>query len=284
MVSIKSSPAEDFLRGYDIVDHQSLFRDYSRFLLEVSDIKVLPIDLDRIRQRFGLQRREAHLEQRGFLLAKTIFVNSDDIDTVKRFTEAHELMELLVLALESHLRYKVSHLVKKEQLCEYGAAELLMPTHLIKPVISKVGYGLSGAKQLANCCETSLSAAMRKILTLDYSPQIFTLLKENFKKSQVVPSLTGQGVLWGEPEDWNPEPELRVWKRWSSPQTKPYLCINESFSRNTLAYSLLKNGEPGVIESRRDFLDLKFIKGEYFVEGMKVNINKIPSVMLLLHL
>jgi hypothetical protein len=284
LLSAKSSPVEDFLKDYKFSNHWSLFRDYSVFLLNESGALELPVPLRRIREKIELARHITPLDQRGFLLSNNIFINSDDARSIQRFTEAHEIMELLTSTLESAKKYQIRNPDKKEKLCEYGASELLMPTILVKPIISEIGLSLSGGTELANLCQTSLTAAIRKILSLDLSPQIFAILRENYKKSQFVPSSIGQGVLWGQPEDWDPDAELRVWRCWSSPQTKLYLCQNESFGRNTLAYSLLKHGTPGFIESKQDILDLEYIKGEYLVEGMRVNIDGSPCVMLLMHL
>ncbi len=284
MATEKLSPVEEFLNDYRFINHKLLFQDYAAFLLEASDAYELPVPLQRIRETFHLKRHEAAINHRGFLLNNNIFINSDDSNSVQRFTEAHELMEILVRSLNSGNEHQIQNQAKKEQLCEFGAAELLMPTYLATPIISEFGFGLTGATQLANRCQTSLTATMRRILFLDYAPQVFAILKEGYRKSQYDPSTVGQGVLWGEPDDWKPVVELRVWKRWCSPQTKQLLCINESFAKGTLASNLLISGIPGVIESKCDTLDLEYINGAYLVEGMRVTINEMPCVMLLIHL
>jgi hypothetical protein len=113
---------------------------------------------------------------------------------------------------------------------------------------------------------------------------VFALLREGHKKSQYIPSKAGQGVLWGEPEEWDPPAELRVWKRWSSPQVKDFLCINESFSRAGLAYQVFRSKIFGQVVSGRDELNLEYIKGSYSLEAMLISIADAPVVMTLIHL
>ena len=113
-----------------------MFREYARYLLRSSDACKLPISLESIRKQHGFQWHTVPISQRGFLIGDAIYVNSDDQLTVQRFTEAHELMELLVLALRSETPSRIETKAwpkfekDKEQWCEQGAAELLMPERL----------------------------------------------------------------------------------------------------------------------------------------------------------
>jgi hypothetical protein len=121
------------------------------------------------------------------------------------------------------------------------------------------------------------------MLDADTEPCAFVLLKEGHRKNQVVPSNSGQTVLWGDPTDWDPPAELRVWKRWISPQTQVFVCPNESISRDTSVYKTLHT-QAGVITVAEDVLDLEYIKGPFSTESMLVKINNVPVVMTLIHL
>jgi hypothetical protein len=279
-----------FLQQTNALPSATLFRDYARYLLQSSVAWKLPVPLDLIRKRHGFQRRAASISSRGFLLGDHIFINSDDLLTVQRFTEAHELMETLVVALraEEPSRIETNQWPKfeeeKEQWCEQGAAELLLPEDLFFPMVNNQGISLTHGRELAGFCQTSLTATLRRMLDTDLSPCVFAILREGHKKAQYVPSKVGQGVLWGNPIEWDPPAELRVWRRWSSPQVDKFVCINESFSRDGLTYKALHSGVVGNVMEDYDTLDLENIKGRHHIEAMLVIIGNIPSVMTLIHL
>jgi Zn-dependent peptidase ImmA (M78 family) len=274
----------------DAPPSETLFEDYARYLLHSCGAFELPVPLEAIREKYKIQRRAAALPQRGFLFGDVIFVNGDDPRAVQRFTEAHELMETLVVALRAGVLPRRSPVeqqqfeIEKERWCERGAAELLLPAELFYPLVPETGLSLQVAKQLAGRCRTSLTATLRRMLDADREACIFALLKEAHKKKQYIPSQAGQGVLWGEPSDWDPPAELRVWKRWSSPQVQSYLCLNESFTRDNLVYQVLRSGAPGEIQAGPDRLELEYIQGIRPVEAMLVSIAAAPAVMALIHL
>jgi hypothetical protein len=282
--------AEAFLQQTEETDPLTLFRSYAQYLLRSSDTWKLPVPLDRVRDRHGFRRRTASLDLRGFLFGDQICINSDDTTTVQRFTEAHEMMESLAVVMQSeHLPRLAADAQQelrnnKEDWCEQGAAELLMPAELFFPLVEERGLSLVTGRQLAGLCQTSLTATIRRMLETDIAACIFALLKEGHKKSQHVPSKVGQGVLWGDSADWDPPAELRVWKRWSSPQVKTFLCWNESFSRDTSIYHTLRAGVAGEIRSGHDVLDLEYIKGSHYTESMFVTIGDTPVVVALIHL
>lgn len=217
-------------------------------------------------------------------------INSDDQASVQRFTEAHEMMETLAGVLKRYIIHRLPSDVngkfdqEKEYWCEAGAAELLMPSDLFFPLLPDMIPGLQTAKQLAGVCRTSFTATIRRIMDADLHPSIFLLLKEGHKKGQFVPSKAGQMVLWDKPQDWDPPAELRVFKRWSSPQVGSFVCHNESFPRDSLVYRVFTNGSPGEILRGEEELDLEFIKGRHALEAMPVTIAGERVVMALINL
>lgn len=282
--------ATTFLQQTNVADPSELFRQYAHYLLRSANAWQLPISLDQVRKQHGFQRKTGSLSQRGFLLGDTIFVNSDDLATVQRFTVAHEMMEALYIALKGEVPARFSPEIyqsfvdNKENLCEQGAAELLLPAELFFPLVKKQGIKFSVTSRLAQHCNTSFTATMRRMLEVNLEPCIFALLKEGHKKSEVVPSKTGQDVLWGNLSEWDPPAELRVWRYWRSPQVETYLCINESFSRDTSIYQTFQSGVAGKITIGQDALDLEYIKGQHATESMLVTINETSTVMVLIHL
>lgn len=282
------SSAASFLdQQPDFKPSDILFRNFARYLLESTGISQLPGSLDLIRKRHNLNRHDRTLPQsRGFLLGDTIFINSEDPDSVKRFTEAHEIMETLVIAIRpeipAHSRLKFER--DKEKWCEGGAAELLMPDELFFPLVKKQGINLDSSRQIAGVCQTSLTATIRRMLDSNLSPCIFALLQEGYKKHQIVPTRNGQGVLWGNSSDWDPPAELRVLRYWKSPQVKTILIKNESFSHDNLAYQVFQSGIIGKVKTGQEILELEKIQGTYLTEAMLVTIENTASVMSLIHL
>lgn len=289
MTPNNTSSAAIFLQQQqpNVTPSEILFLDFAQFLLDSAGISDLPIPLDHLRKHLNLTRHAHPLPQnRGFLLGDTIFINADDHETVQRFTEAHEIMETLVTELRPLVPTPARLLFDrdKENWCERGAAELLMPGKLFYPLIKQQSVSLQTARQITQLCQTSLTATIRRMLDSDVSSCIFALLQEGHKKKQVVPSRMGQEVLWGEPSDWDPPAELRVMRHWKSPQTKTLLIKNESFARTSNAYEVFHSGIPGETKIAQEYLDLEKIKGTYTTEAMLVTINGIPTVMILIHL
>jgi hypothetical protein len=288
-VKVHASTAA-FLRETQTTDISALFCLYAQHLLRSSDALLLPVPLERIRERHGLRRHSAPLDQRGFLLGDAIVINSDDPETVQRFTEAHEFMEVLYAALRAERPSRFSNArwrrieSEKERWCERGAAELLMPASLVFPTVAESGVGLAAGRTLARLCGTSLTASVRRMLEMEGASHLFVLLKEGYKKSQQVPSAVGQGVLWGAPEEWDPPAELRVWRYWSSPQVKRSLCWNESVSRDSLIYRTFQARMIGEIIQGEDRLDFEHLKGVHVVECMVVRIDRTFTVMALIRL
>lgn len=270
-------------------DPVKLFCLYAQYLLRTAGAWELPVRLERVREKHGFHRRGAPLTQRGFLLGDIVVVNIDDPTLVQRFSEAHELMEALFCALtdEHPFRFSVSKQAlrkQKERYCEMGAAELLMPAALVFPEVQGKSLCFSEGRKLAELCQTSLTAAIRRLLEADLWPGIFMHLREAHKKNEVVPSQVGQQVLWGKPEEWDPPAELRVWKTWQSPQSKIFVCHNESVARETTVYQTLTDGIVGQVRTGYDRLEMENLKGCYYTESMLVNMSKKPTVMTLIHL
>lgn len=283
-------PPKFFLQQTNEQDPIILFRAYADYLRTTASCLTLPVLLDQIRNHHKFRLKKASLDQRGFLMGDTIFINGDDKETVQSFTQAHEMMESLVIALQTELPLRFSESVwntfdqSKENWCEAGAAELLMPLSLFAPYVYQQGVSLQTARQLANLCQTSLIATVRRVVETSTTDCIFVLFKEGHKKNQIVPSKNGQTSLWGNTSDWDPPAELRVWKHWKSSQVKTFVCPNESISRQTVIYKTLQNGVFSQVQIGNDNLDLEYIKGEKRTESMLVNIDNSQVVIALIHM
>ncbi|MCB0165001.1 MAG: ImmA/IrrE family metallo-endopeptidase [Anaerolineae bacterium] len=262
---------------------EKLFRSFADFLLSSSNVDCLPVNLAKIRRKHNFKKHFAQdINQRGFLLGNNIFIKGEDSRVVQRFTEAHEMMEALYLALKVERPRRFSDdewtnfLKSKEGLCNSGAAELLMPTHFFLPIVEANGIGLATGSELASLCKTSLTATIRQMVYSDVSSCVFGYLQEGYRKSEQALIDAGKGS--------NLKPKLRVFRGWRSPHTEEFLCTNESFAENTSFYETLRANISGDIKYSRDKLDLKKFRGVFDTESMLVMINDIRTVLAFIHL
>jgi Zn-dependent peptidase ImmA (M78 family) len=129
-----------------------LFVDY---LLDTNDLRTIPIDLNRVAKIAGATITHDKLDAglSGFAYQKNgtrlIAVNSDEGETRKRFTTAHELGHLFLHKNRSVsydqglMMLRVSHSSKGTDINEIEAnrfaAELLMPEEEVRKDIAKLG-------------------------------------------------------------------------------------------------------------------------------------------------
>ena len=113
-----------------------------------------PVELEPIFEHFGMPPPVyAPLpDQQAILLSDEtglVLINEDDPATRQRFSQAHELMERLFTAHEESLHagnpgVRFQDRVK-EDLCEQGAAALLLPPSSLLPRLAGLGISLQAA-------------------------------------------------------------------------------------------------------------------------------------------
>src|SRR5688572_5270561 len=132
------NPAVSFLKefhGEDYTTLSSFVDDYTRYLLTEANAYKFPVNLKQVFQHFEISVRPAVLGNRRGLITPDldVFYNAFDPEQVQLFSQAHELIEPLFLALQDYdLPWLADEelqgfLDDKENYCEYGAAQLLMP-------------------------------------------------------------------------------------------------------------------------------------------------------------
>jgi len=219
-----------------------------------------------------------------------IFVNIDDDDTVQRFSLAHELIELLLIALKDEGRSWMSEVMfeelwrVKERLCELGAAELLMPMDLFKPLVQQEGVSMATAKKLANLCGASLTATLRRMVDTDLARCAVIRWRLTHSKSQFVPSKVGQLTLFGDATSMDPPKKLRVERVYRSPcvrATKTFIPPEKSVDDSTLIFRAYEEGVP---TAGYEDLDLATLRGRFYSENRPVKIDGERRVLSLLHL
>lgn len=167
---------------------------YVDFLRQEAGLKdELPIDLTKIYQRFCIPEpmRVPLEEQQGILLNSyqgLILIKETDPIVRQRFTEGHELMELLFDAqadIQAELNLPEWDKDRKEQLCDAGAAELLMPRSSFTAKLDNLGVSLAAAGKLADLYQTSLLATLHRMLELTTEPAALILCRYALKPTEV---------------------------------------------------------------------------------------------------
>ena len=282
-------PGKLFVTQYGRVTEGSDVVQYAEFLRKESGLSdEPPIDLAPIFRRFGISPKQVSLPgQAGLLLnpdSGVIFISNDDPATRQRFSEAHELMELLFAAQSRTPCWSVRGLFSdsgKEKLCEEGAAELLMPLSTFKPYVNQWHVSLETGQRLAELYNVSLTAALLRAVRFGPGRHALVLWKLAHKPSEEQ-ALThpGQLCLF---EDYAPEPppeKLRVW--WGC-STKGGLFIppHKSVESDT---SIHRAYEQGLAVKDMDWIDLGTVYGHCFCESMAVTVGSERHVLSVIHL
>jgi len=175
--------------GHAFLDCSGPLRDeadverYGDFLRQSAqlDDNCPPVSLERIYTCFGIPiPRQAPLQdQQGILVdgdSGLILIKEDDPLVRRRFTEGHELMELLFDA--HHQREGLPQETApqrggfnpegayKERLCDRGAAALLMPKAPFRARLKMLGLSLQTGRALAQDYQTSLIATLLRMVQL----------------------------------------------------------------------------------------------------------------------
>ena len=146
-------PGRLFIEQYGPVEGPEDVVRYAAFLRDEAGIDAEPpVDIGVILKKFGMPtpKRVPLAGQQGVLWdseAGLILIEERDRPTRQRFSEAHELMEMLFAAMptRSHAYGRDVGNFKyltKERLCNAGAAELLTPATTFLPRVHQLGVSL----------------------------------------------------------------------------------------------------------------------------------------------
>ncbi len=284
------NPARSFLAHPGPRSPEDLVRAYAHFLLESADAYRLPVPLDRLKNCYSIPvyQKSLTIDQRGFTTADLrIYLNADDLPTVRNFTFAHELMEFLFLALRADAadywmddRLFTNLLENKEKWCEIGAAELLMPLPLFADLVRGAPLSFPWARHLANYCQVSLTATIWRILETGLVQALFIIWKLQHSSGEFIPSEVGQTNLFGSPEAFDPPKKLRIERVFTPPRFSPFVPKQKSVPFESLIFRAYEDGTP--VEGW-DELDLGKIKGRFRVEAVPFKSGQERRIMSLIY-
>jgi Zn-dependent peptidase ImmA (M78 family) len=238
-------PGQLFLSRTGAVRSEDDVWHYVEFLrLESGLSDEPPIDLSCIYRSFGIPTplRAPLDEQQGILVdSRTgiILIKENDPIVRQRFTEGHELMELL---FDAHEQVKVerSHPIwsgqHKERLCDRGAADLLMPQSSFLPILRELGISLNTGRTLAKLYQTSLIATLVRMIHQGSGNYALIMWHCSLKPREV------RGITEGASQ---PQKKLRVWWRTQTKDwTGGFIPKDKSIPHNSLISYAYVTGQP----------------------------------------
>lgn len=268
-------PGRLFLQGYGVPTTQKGVVQYANYLLrETRQAKFAPVKLSAIRWRFGLKTKFVNLPSsiQGFAdhTKGEIFVNSNDHENRQRFTEAHEMIELLYKACEESPLWDNSIFAnisesRKEQLCHKGAAAILMPKEPFMRDMGVAPPSLDRASRLAETYKASLTATVHRMVAVSSYPCAMIIWQQPECNEQ---SKDSQACN---------ETPLQVW--WAESSTSmPYISSGQ-FTDNKLICNAFGDNK---IRSGTGHLCFKTITGSFCIDAKRVAFGNTRYVMSLI--
>lgn len=211
---------------------------------------VLPVDLGAIYAHFDIPKPQyvPLPGQQGLLVDAErgiIAINLRDPGTRQRFSEAHELAEMLFSILPAGVDlggglfpkrpggYKES---TKEFLCNRVAANLLMPPKELQAHVQQYGITFDSARAVAAECQVSLSAALVQLTYLGSGRYSVVLWRMKNKPAEIKNQpAASQLVLFDDHEVGLPAKKLRVEWSMRAPDG-PFIPDNKSTEHTSQIY------------------------------------------------
>lgn len=282
-------PGHRFLEHHPSVQTPEDVFAYVRFLRQLANLDELaPAHLPAIYETFGIPtpKRVPLPNQQGLLLVPEIgliLINQDDQETRQRFTEAHELIELLFNALPDGKAWAARQKGPfkhgtKEWLCNRGAADLLMPPAMFEARARADGVSFGTAQKLAREYTVSLTAALVQLARLAPTPHAVVLWRMKHKKAdEALQNHSAQLSLFGEPTP-GPAKKLRV--EWVLRGPNDFLIPqNKSAPETSLIHTAWLEGR---FTTGEETLDLGAVQGRFRSENLPFEAGDERRVLSLL--
>lgn len=162
------SPGRLYLEKQKKIQDRDDVLAYAEFLRNEAGVNgVLPVDINKIFTHFRIPDPilTPLPQQQGMLLDAdrgVILINSTDPEKRQKFTKIHELVEMLFSELPHGKLNRPGGFKEytKEMLCNWTAANLLMPVDYVKEQIKQQGVNFECATRIADTCDVSFSAAL----------------------------------------------------------------------------------------------------------------------------
>lgn len=286
----KKSAGKKFLESHSPLNFDTLLDDYANFLIHEAQIDKLPVNLEMIFAKFGITSKSARINNRGAMINENIILyNEVDRESVQLFTQAHELVEILFEALKKYDPVSISEadllnfLDEKETHCDTGASRILLPQEFFIQELTRKGFSLKSACEIASLAKASLTTTIRRMLELSVEKAVFVVWKCGYRnEEEEIIKLSKIQLSFIEPD--LPVPKLRVEKIFN-PQNLPLqILINKSIGKDSSVVRAL-NLSTGEISIGNDYLEIfKNDEGEYKTESIRANYGDERRVLSLIYL
>jgi Zn-dependent peptidase ImmA (M78 family) len=173
-------------------DPEKAIAAYAKKLLKDAGQDSLPVEVEAIASLKGVRRRVGEHDFAGRIFVEpdgqlVMDLNSAHNENRRRFTCAHELMHTGFPDFEEEERYRLDAMVganpvnrEEEFLCDFGAAELLMPAELVVDDFRLIA-GIAAIKALSRAAEVSFEAAGNRLAALAEEPVVFMVFEFGHK-------------------------------------------------------------------------------------------------------
>ena len=245
-----TNPGRLFIEAFGPVKEREDIYRYVDFLRREAGLSIdPPVNLHRIYKRFEMTPPDRFplTATNGMVVDHElgiIVINDNDPALRQRFSEAHELIELLFAELpeglwDSRSRGGFRHSTK-EQLCNEGAAELLMPEASFRPYVEAWGCSFDTAQKLGEMYQVSTTAALVQLARVTGEECAVVLFRYKNKPSEIQSKVAKeQSALFPGIENVLPPKKLRV--EWSL--GGPFIPPDKSVPEGSLIQDAWHTGE-----------------------------------------
>jgi Zn-dependent peptidase ImmA (M78 family) len=249
-------PGLMFINQFGKINSAQEVLAYADFLRKESGQEsVIPVDIYLIFKRFQIPSpiKKPLPGQQGLLLdAKNgiVIINSNDPPSRQKFSQAHELVEFLFNSLPNGKDIGNGWMLKKpggfsesmkEYLCNWTAANLLMPPAYVHSQITQHGANFDCARIISEACEISLSAALVQVARISQGNHSVVLWIMKNKPSEIKKKVpTAQLGLF---DDHKPQPAMKLRVEWSlRSENAPYIPKDKSVEETSLIFKAWQTG------------------------------------------
>ena len=188
-------------------------------LLSDAGIDTVPVNLEILGSMQGISKfEEMEMEEAGRLIPDTsggfyVVVRSSDSEGKKRFTRAHEIGHTLVpdaLDKSGHVDKEIGNFdthSRIEYLCDYAAANLLMPTEIFDEYVKGKKFNLINITKTAEYFNVSIEASALQFVKRNISKRAVVVWEYSYKPKEDIVLATSS--LPGM-EQYRPEKQIRV--------------------------------------------------------------------------
>lgn len=225
------NPGREFIEKYGYVSSKDDLSRYIDFICcEAKVSRVPPVNIEEIYNHFEIKFLTESLWDDTQGISDTnsglVIINQEDPLVRQRFTKGHELMEFLLTEHEDLFDNK-----KKEHLCEWGAASLLMPRDFIISTLEEHEFSMSTASYISEKCNSSFTSSLLRIVELSSIKSAVVMFKEFYSSKE-------------RKENCKTSKKLRVkWVVRSSINQFPFIPNNCSVSEKSCIYNTYFNAD-----------------------------------------